>query len=1304
VRPWGRLLTAPEFERICVWPEVGISVSRAWDLVRGALGVDSRRVVKISRIMQRDGLRRFDVFTKAVDSGFVCQKLRESAQLTGKVRLHLGYWQRAHGREARDERPAQVIAPAGDAVAKAASWNLRSILAKRQETTLYLQEQGIDVLTAQETWRYNTDWPIRLPGYRVFEAMAERGVGGALGLATCVDEKWAAYEFGKASKFCLGVKLMVGATEWSVINVYVPPKSYPTRTQALGEIRDLMVAALGNNLDSMVAIMGDWNMSKDRLVKTVRRWGLSVHLVECSGSPISHYSTRGRWRAIDHVVVSTAAGRWVGDYQVDRTMDLSDHWPLRSELRGSPIVEGEKQQVEREVSLAIPAMRRKAVEIIDDNRWAALADGMDDLTGEEALNESLRIVKDLATEHEFLKPPPTRKRKAYLLSKEAKKAITKRRRAFKVWVEGEAPSVDGPLFREYQECKEAASKSRRASVKESWAKHLKAGPQYQADGDYAKLWAWVKGLAGDTRGEAGDGPMYKSGSEGELAYSPQEKLVAWSNHFGGLLKDVTGHSRDRQYWVEKFPDPVGGIQVRGNLDDDFTWDEIDAALAKMKNGAAGFDGIPPQFYKLAREKHRMETVKVGEHEVRVPVELPERPLGKALLGLVNKVWREGSLSDSWNVAWVVSVPKKGDPKSMDNYRGISLISIIVKLVTSLVTERVQASLEERGWFIREQAGFRRGEESIAQACALYETLIRRVHSVQTTYVAFIDIKKAYDSVPIEALLRKVELAGIGGRTLRYFRAIYQNARVRVRTAYGLSDEINLERGLRQGCNASPLLFDMFINDILQGCERFGVKVAGVRRTSTGLLFADDLALTCGSADDLRGALLSISRWAEFNEMAFGVKKCGVMGVGVGGMEAVRNDPVGFRINGEAIPIVESYTYLGLEFTHDLNLDTMVKARVSIGRRTIQAMRAALGCHDIPIKIRVDTMVRALLLPRLTYGGELWGMQLRRSNMVQRVLDEALLIVARVKPGSRVTSGMAIGTELGVPPVAAIVNSARTRAYNKFPHLRTVIASLLQERDTARPWSWVTGCARWLAGQCPEAKLESGSWDANVVKSRTWWKCAQKRGVSSIRSMEVFAGTRRYTAVGGRYVNFTRGIHWLAKARAGGLWTGKSLANAKVIGQTFKVECPFCEHGTEGETLSHLLLECPKWDAQREACLGEGFVGAVGDNFLGGLDPSGGWGKEALIDHWVGKPGPEAADLLPSDFLEGMVTRDRKVPPCVRIAAFLQIVMPLRQKAILLVGEELRADAIPNGRAVLVGGWADLIADPPADNRGGGPDG
>jgi hypothetical protein len=51
-----------------------------------------------------------------------------------------------------------------------------------------------------------------------------------------------------------------------------------------------------------------------------------------------------------------------------------------------------------------------------------------------------------------------------------------------------------------------------------------------------------------------------------------------------------------------------------------------------------------------------------------------------------------------------------------------------------------------GWFIKEQAGFRREEESIAQACALYETLIRRVNDAQTTSVAFVDIKKAYDSV------------------------------------------------------------------------------------------------------------------------------------------------------------------------------------------------------------------------------------------------------------------------------------------------------------------------------------------------------------------------------------------------------------------------------------------------------------------------------------------------------------------------------------------------------------------------------
>ena len=269
--------------------------------------------------------------------------------------------------------------------------------------------------------------------------------------------------------------------------------------------------------------------------------------------------------------------------------------------------------------------------------------------------------------------------------------------------------------------------------------------------------------------------------------------------------------------------------------------QVNAALRRLKPGKSpGLDGIPPEFFKLAAERT------TGAEPVGWNF---QNPMGQALVRITNRLVRTG-IPKEWNTASVTSLHKGGDPRDMNNYRGISLISVLVKLTTMMVTMRLTDKLEATQFFIKEQCGFRRREECAGHTCALYDILRRREIAKKKTYVAFIDIRKAYDTVPIEGMLRKLALIGVSGACLDFFRSLYTDAKMRVKTKYGLSDPIETLRGLRQGCNASPILFDIFINEILAECHRFGVTVIGLDKNGriVGLLYADDLILLCHSAD------------------------------------------------------------------------------------------------------------------------------------------------------------------------------------------------------------------------------------------------------------------------------------------------------------------------------------------------------------------------------------------------------------------------------------------------------------------------
>ncbi|KAH6590697.1 hypothetical protein BASA50_009193 [Batrachochytrium salamandrivorans] len=147
-----------------------------------------------------------------------------------------------------------------------------------------------------------------------------------------------------------------------------------------------------------------------------------------------------------------------------------------------------------------------------------------------------------------------------------------------------------------------------------------------------------------------------------------------------------------------------------------------------------------------------------------------------------------------------------------------------------------------------------------------------------SHIAFIDISKAFDTVPIHALLFKLRCIGIPTITMNFLSALYSTSNARIRSGSLLSDPFPVQRGVRQGCPLSGLLFNVFINDVLDGVAPISVPGLSQEHHPRGLMFADDIAIIAPSHESLCTSMGTIADWATRWEMSFGVAKCGIMHV------------------------------------------------------------------------------------------------------------------------------------------------------------------------------------------------------------------------------------------------------------------------------------------------------------------------------------------------------------------------------------------------------------------------------------------
>lgn len=317
-----------------------------------------------------------------------------------------------------------------------------------------------------------------------------------------------------------------------------------------------------------------------------------------------------------------------------------------------------------------------------------------------------------------------------------------------------------------------------------------------------------------------------------------------------------------------------------------------------------------------------------------------------------------TLPSQWREANICAVYKKGGKTDPSNYRPISLTCIICKILEHIIHSHIMKHLEQHNILVDCQHGFRSKRSTETQLVTTVHDIAHMLQRNCSAHLAILDFSKAFDKVPHQRLLSKLEFYGIRGQLHQWIMSFLTKRSQQVVCNGETSTKQKVISGVPQGTVLGPLFFLLYINDLPSNLQ------------CKTRLFADDCLLYATIVNPttdgqlLQNDLVELESWQNKWQMKFNPKKCFTMCISLKKNLPLRK----YTFCGQVLENTDSHPYLGVQ------LDSRLRWKEHISNTTANANKI-LGlikrnfwyCTEEVKKTLYTTIVR----PKLEYATAVW---------------------------------------------------------------------------------------------------------------------------------------------------------------------------------------------------------------------------------------------------------------------------------------------------------------------------------------------